>query len=212
MKTITTVIAVLLSILTYAGTPAYNQAMKAALGQFSTSKSVDELQATANSFQRISKIADQEWLPEYYQAHCYILMSFSITDNTQKDAYLDIAETAITNILERQPMNSEALALQAFMYTGRLVIDPMTRGREFSIKSNESLKKSLSINPQNPRALYLQLTNEIGMADFFGTDSAIYCERIKSLQKNWDTYNQVQDLEPSWGKNQAQSLKANCND
>ncbi len=211
MKTLTTIIAVLFSVLTFAGNPAYNEAMKSALGQFATSKSVDELQSTANSFQRISNLADQEWLPQYYQAHCYILMSFMTQDGAQRDAYLDVAESAITKVMEMQPTNSETYALQAFMYTGRLVVDPMNRGQEFSIKSHQSLKKSLAINPTNPRALYLQLTNEIGTADFFGTDSSIFCERISNLQKNWDAYNQVDGLEPSWGKDQAQTLKANCN-
>lgn len=211
MKTFTTIIALLLTGQSFAGNSAYEQAMEAALGQFATSKSVDDMQSTANSFQRIAKIAEAEWLPEYYQAHCYVLMSFMIKDGAQKDAYLDIAEKSINKVLELQPKNTEAYALQAFLYTGRLVVDPMTRGREYSIKSHESLKKSLAINPTNPRALYLQLTNEIGTANFFGTDTSIFCERIETLQTNWDSYNQVDNMNPSWGKDQAQTLKANCN-
>ncbi len=211
MKTFTTIIALLLTGQSFAGNSAYEQAMEAALSQFATSKSVEDMQSTANSFQRIAKFADAEWLPEYYQAHCYVLMSFMIKDGAQKDAYLDVAEKSITKVLELQPTNTEAYALQAFLYTGRLVVDPMTRGREYSIKSHESLKKALAINPTNPRALYLQLTNEIGTANFFGTDTSIFCERIETLQTNWDSYNQVADMNPSWGKNQAQNLKADCN-
>jgi hypothetical protein len=184
--------------------------MAAALGQFSTARNISEYQETANSFNRISNLASTQWLPNYYQAQCYILMSFMEKDATQKDAYLDRAEKAITTVLAIQPENSEAFALQAFMFTGRLVIDPMTRGREYSIRSNQSLKKSLAINPTNPRALYLQLTNEIGTAGFFGTDTSIYCERITTLNENWDKFNKTEAMNPSWGKNQALGLKSNC--
>lgn len=188
----------------------YHQAMQAALNQFSTAKNITDLQSTANSFNRISNNADQEWLPNYYKAHCYILMSFMEKNGTQKDAFLDIAEEAIHKVLKVQPENSEAYALQAFMFTGRLVVDPMTRGREYSILSNTALKKSLAINPTNPRALYLQLTNEIGTAGFFGTDTSVYCERIEALNTNWDKYNKTKGMEPSWGKDQANGLKSNC--
>ena len=210
MKTITFTFALLISMFTFANNPAYEKAMESALNQFKASKDVATFQSTANSFQRIANLANTEWLPEYYQAQCYILMSFMDKDPIQRDGYLDIAEKSINKVLELQPQNSEAYALQAFMYTGRLVVDPMTRGKEYSIKSHESLKKSLAINPTNPRALYLQLSNEIGTASFFGTDTSVYCDRIKKLQENWDNYNLVEGMNPSWGKSQANQLQANC--
>lgn len=188
----------------------YHSAMESALLEFKNAKSINEFQNTANTFQRISNSASNEWLPLYYHAHCYIIMSFMEKDNAQKDVYLDQAEKALKTILTTQPENSEVFTLQGYMYTGRLVVDPMTRGREFSIKSNESLKKALELNPTNPRALYLQLTNEIGTADFFGTDTQVYCERIEKLNQNWDAFNQSESLHPKWGKEQALSLKNNC--
>lgn len=190
----------------------YNQAMAAALNQFGTSENIADFQETANSFNRISNLTTKEWLPNYYQAQCYILMSFMEKENAQKDAYLDLAENALNAIIKIEPENSEVLALQAFMYTGRIVIDPMTRGREYSILSNQSLQKALIINPNNPRALYLQLTNEIGMAQFFGTDTSIFCERITSLNNKWDELNQTEGMNPSWGKGQAQGLNRNCSE
>lgn len=210
MKTITITFALLISMATMASNTAFNEAMTSALNQFKSSKTVSDFQNTANTFNRISSMANQEWLPEYYQAHCYIYMSFMDKDVVKKDEYLDIAEKSINNILELQPQNSEAYALQSFMYTARLVVDPMTRGKEFTILSMTSIKKSLGINPTNPRALYLQLSNEIGTANFFGTDTSVYCDRINNLIENWDTYNVVENLHPAWGKNQINRLSSNC--
>jgi hypothetical protein len=195
---------------TMANNTAFNEAMKSALNQFKSSKSLTDFQNTANTFNRISSAANTEWLPSYYQAQCYIYMSFMDKDVINKDAYLDIAETSINRILELAPNNSEAYALQSFMYTGRLVVDPMTRGKEYTMLSMTSIKKSLAINPTNPRALYLELSNEIGMAGFFGSDTSVYCERIYALLENWDSFNKVTEMYPTWGKNQVEGLTSNC--
>ena len=184
--------------------------MVSALNQFKASKSLSDFQNTANTFNRISSAANTEWLPSYYQAQCYIYMSFMDKDAGNKDAYLDLAESSINHILALTPNNSEAFALQSFMYTGRLVVDPMTRGKEYTMLSMSAIKKSLAINPTNPRALYLELSNEVGMASFFGTDKSVYCDRINALLENWDSYNQVADMHPSWGKGQVEGLTSNC--
>lgn len=212
MKTITTTIAILFSLVLFANND-YNEAMQTALKQYKTSKTVSDFQNTANTFNRISNMAKEEWLPEYYEAQCYILMSFidKEADGSQKDSYLDIAEKRINSMLEKSPQNDEIYALQSFMYTGRLVIDPMTRGREYSIKSMTSIKTALAFNPHNPRALYLELSNEIGSASFFNEDTSKYCDRINSLMQNWDEYNQTKPMYPVWGKAQVEGLqKQNC--
>ena len=214
MKLITTTIAILLSLFTFANN-GYDDAMAAALNQYNTAKTVSDFQNTANTFNRIANMANEEWLPEYYEAQCYILMSFidREADATQKDGYLDIAEKRINSMLEKSPQNDEVYALQAFMNTGRLVIDPMTRGREYSIKSMTSVKTALAFNPHNPRALYLELSNEVGSSAFFKEDTSKYCDRINSLMQNWDEYNQTQPMHPVWGKAQVENLqKQNCQD
>ena len=212
MKTITFTLALFISLISFAGNNGYNEAMETALNQYKASKSVADFQNTANTFQRISGMAKEEWLPEYYHAQCYILMSFmdAKADAATKDGYIDQAEKSINSMLEKQPQNSEVYALQSFMYTARLVVDPMTRGQEFSIKSATSVKKSLAFNPKNPRALYLQLSNEVGTAQFFGKDVSVYCDRINALLENWDEYNKSEPMHPVWGKNQVIGMAANC--
>ena len=212
MKTITLTLGILISTLSFATNNGYQQAMETALNQLKESKTVADFKQTANSFNRISGMAKEEWLPKYYHAQCYILMSFvdRKADALTKDQYLDEAETSINSILESHPNNDEAFALQSFMYTGRLVVDPMTRGREFSIKSGTSVQKSLAINPTNPRALYLQLSNEVGAASFFGKDPSVYCDRIQALLSNWDEFNKSEEMHPKWGKGQVKGLANNC--
>ena len=92
-KIILSLAVVLVSLVSNAQKPEYYQAMGETLGQFSTCKNVSDFQALGNKFQMIADAEKTEWLPLYYQAQCYILMSFiEPTDVAKKDSYLDVAE------------------------------------------------------------------------------------------------------------------------
>jgi hypothetical protein len=210
MKTITTMIAILFSTLLQAKDSAYDNAMTAALQQFSNAKSISDLQNTANSFARIANVAGDDWLSPYYQTQCLVLMSFMETDKAKKDEFLNEAEVILDNLILTQPNNSEVYAMQSMLYTARLTVDPMSRGQEYMALSGQAYGKALALNPTNPRALYLQLSNEVGMSSFFGEDVSVYCERIQNLYANWDEYNQVEKFHPDWGKRQLEGLMKNC--
>ena len=210
MKTITITIALLISTFCLASDPAYDKAMTKSLEQLGNAKTLEDFQNTANSFKRISNVATSDWLSEYYQVFCYVRMSFMEADKSKKDAFLDEGEQLLNVLLEQESINSEIYALQSFWFTARLSVDPATRGQEYMALSGAAFKKALALNPTNPRALYLQLSNEVGMANFFGKDASSYCDRILSLLTNWDQYNEVEKFHPSWGKGQVEGMTKRC--
>lgn len=210
MKTITTTMILLLSSMLFANDNAYDKAMSSALQQFDTASTIADLQNTANSFSRIANVAKDDWLASYYQSQCLILMSFREKDLARKDEYLNEGEAILNVLLETQANNDEVYALQSLLYTARLSVDPMNRGQEYMALSGGAYQKALALNPKNPRALYLQLSNEVGMANFFGEDTSKYCDRIESLYSNWEEYNKVEKFHPSWGLGQVEGLMKNC--
>lgn len=209
-KTILTLVTLLISISLLAGESAYDKAMTSALSEFGSARTITDLQNTANSFARIAHVAPEDWLAPYYESQCFILISFQENEASKKDEYLDKAQKLLDPLLSSQATNSEVFALQSLLYTARLTVDPMTRGQEYMALSAGAYKQSLALNPTNPRALYLQLSNEVGMAQFFGEDVNNYCERILALYSNWNDYNQVEKFYPNWGLNQLEGLKKNC--
>jgi len=212
MKTLTlTIITLLISGVVYAGNPKYEKAMEAALNQLDQCQTITDFNAVANTFKRIGDAEKSEWLPLYYQAFSQIIMSFmEQKDKVKKDAYLDLAESSINKLLESNPEESEVYALQGFMFTARLVVDPQTRGQKYMMLSGESVGKALKINPTNPRALYIQLSNETGAARFFGNDIAPYCDRINHLLENWEAYNSGAKFYPKWGKREVEGMAKGC--
>jgi hypothetical protein len=214
MKKTTTLFAILfiaIGLFAQNSQQMYFQKMGETLGEYASCKTIADYNKLSNKFMQIAQVKTTEWLPLYYAANCKIMMSFMENeDKVKKDAYLDDAEKMIDNMILLSPNESEIFALEALMNTARLVVDPMTRGQEFTIKSNESAGKSLAINPKNPRAKYIMLSNKVGFAKFFGKEITAECEEANTLLANWDNFKVENPLAPTWGKNLVEGIVAGC--
>lgn len=205
-------IAILLTTLTgMSQSKEFAGAMGEALSQYANCKTINDFQTLGNRFSLIANAEKTEWLPFYYHAHCYILMSFmEPSDVVKKDSYLDEAEKSIDKMIALVPNEAEAFALQSFYYTARLVVNPMERGQEYSMLSGQAVGKALSIDPNNPRAKVIKLQNDMGAAQFFGKDPKEYCPQASELLANWDNYKLKSLLYPAWGKNQVAEIVSGC--
>lgn len=209
-KIILSIAVVLISLVSMAQKPEYYQTMGETLGQFATVRSVADMQALGNKFEVIANAEKTEWLPLYYHAHCYILMSFMEQDATKKDSYLDVAEKSVNKLIEMAPAEAEVFVLQAFYLTGRLVVNPMERGQEYSELSGQAIGKALAIDPTNPRAKMLKIQMDMGSARFFGTDPKSFCPQAKELLANWDNFKPKSTVHPNWGKDQVAGIVKGC--
>jgi len=210
-KIILSFAVVLVSLASMAQKPEYFKTMGETLGQFSTCKDVADFQALGNKFQMIADVEKNEWLPLYYQAHCYILMSFlEPTDAAKKDSYLDVAEKSIAKLIEIVPGEAEVYVLQAFYLTGRLVVNPMERGQEYSGLVGQATGKALAIDPTNPRAMLMKIQMDMGSAPYMGLDPKSFCPQAKELLANWDNFKPKSPIHPNWGKDQVEGIVKGC--
>lgn len=212
MKTILISIALILSTLT--GISQSNEfagAMGEALGQFAGCKSISDYQAAGNRFSLIAEAEKKEWLPYYYHSFCYIMMSFMEPgDAAKKDSYLDEAEKSFTKMIEIAPKESEIYALQSMFYSARLMVNPMERGQKYSALSAQAVGTALGLDAANPRAKFIKLKNDMGMAQFFGRDGKEYCPDAEALLAGWDTFKVKSPLYPNWGKDQVAAIVKDC--
>jgi len=210
-KVILSFSVVLFSLAAMAQNPQFFRSMGETLAQYSTCKSVADFQSLGNKFQRISNAEKNEWLPLYYYAHCYILMSFiDQTDTAQKDNYLDVAEKTVEKLIELAPSEPEVHALQSFYYTARLVVNPMERGQKFSRLSNQAIAKALKLDATNPRAQLLKIQGDMGSARFFGKDPNTFCPQAADLLAKWDDFKPKSPIYPVWGKDQVEEIVKGC--
>ncbi len=211
MKTILLTFVILLTTLTgRSQSKEFAAAMGEALGQYASCKTVDDYQALGNRFSLIANAEKSEWLPLYYHAHCYILMSFMDPDAAKKDSYLNEAENSITKMIELAPKESEVYALQSLLYSARLIVNPMERGQKYGALSAQAVGMSLGMDSNNPRAKFIKLRNDMGSAQFFGKDPNEFCPQAAELLANWDNYKTKSPLYPGWGKGQVAEIVEQC--
>lgn len=211
-NSILTFILILLSLTALAGGQKFQEAMGKTLAGYADCRSAADFNALSAKFARIAEAEPQEWLPLYYQAHSVIVGNFRSGESAiDRDLMLDEAQKSLDKLIEMDPANSEVMVLQGMLYTGRLVIDPQTRGQEYGAKSAIAVGKSLGMNPNNPRARYMQIANEQGTAQFFGKDMQEYCDSATALLGEWDSLNEVESpIHPSWGQDIVAGIASSC--
>ena len=189
----------------------YYQKMGETLGQFASCSSVEDYQNLANQFDIIAKVETEQWLPLYYEANCYILMGFTgQLEPAIQDSYLDKASASIDKMLEIAPDEAEVYVMKAFYHTGYLVVNPPARAMNTTPLINEAISRALSIETDNPRAQFLSISNEMGTASYFGSDTAPICEKASQLLQSWDAYELKSPIHPNWGKKEIEGIVKRC--
>lgn len=194
----------------YGQNEKFNTAVKTAVETLNNAKSADDFIAAANTFSRIAAAEPKEWLPNYYAAYANLTAGFitSGTDMDKAQSYMDNAQTLLNSAIKlaAQPADlSETGALQAYILIGKVIADPMTKGAELSPRIFQELGKASAMNPNNPRAPFLQGMYTMNMPEFYGggaKNAKPFLEKAKTLFEA-----EVSDgIRPNWGKTTNESI------
>ena len=200
MKTIFTILFSIF-IMSSSGTDSkYLDAMSSAIEKMNSSETIYNLTIAANTFERISSSEKDKWLPLYYAAYSYIQISYQEQDLLKKDPYLDKAQKFIDKALKIAPEESELFALQAFLYPSRMTVDPMARGMEYMGIMNQTLDKSIELNPENPRSYYLRAIILLNMPESFGGGANVAKPLFEKAQEKFNKFKLATSISPNWGK------------
>jgi len=212
MKKITLLIcAMLLTTLLWGGNEKYYKKMAETLQGFNACTTVEDFQDLANRFQVIGNVETGEWLPIYYEAQCYILIGFmNQLSGEDRDAYLEKASSLVDALKEKASHEAEVEVLEAFYLTGSLLVNPPQRAMSTTHLIHSALARALAIEPNNPRAIFMRISNEIGTARYFGSDTGPLCEEARILLENWDKYERKSPIHPSWGREDAEGIVRGC--
>ena len=210
MKTMTIIITFLtLSVAVWAGNKELKQAIEGSLLKLHTSESLDEAKEAINMLERISLAAPDTWQAHYHYAYGNIMLSLRESDAGVKDHLLDLAEASIEKGQQADGDPSELLTLQAFVYQARISVDD-SRAMQYSGKARNTLGRALGINPDNPRALFLNGQNIFYTPEAFGGGSKNALPFFEKAVHNYQSNQPESALEPSWGEEAAQAMLEQC--
>ena len=207
MKTLIYIFSVLLVLNAHAQVQEsrYTEAMKNAMSGLEQATTGDDLTDAANTFERIAMNEKSEWLPLYYAAFSYVTISMSTENSTLRDQYIDKAQSFIDTALERAPKESELYTLNAFLYSSRIMVDPMTRGAELVGKLYQALDEAERLNPDNPRTYFLRGMMLLNMPPEFGGGAAVAKPILVKAKEKYDSYQPSSPFAPEWGKTETET-------
>ena len=210
MKKLLSIIAILsLSLTVWA--KDYNKAMTEAIDKMYESRTSQEYLEMANVFDRIGSAEQDKWLPYYYSAFCYTMLSTNTKEPGSIDEYLDKADEYLATAERLNGDQVEVLAMKGFTAMLRISVDPGTRGQEYSMKSVGFLQQAMQIDNRNPRVVLMLGQMQYGTAQFFGSGTTEACEMFNTaLALFKEQENQDLGLNPRWGKSQVESMLTKC--
>ncbi|TGD58098.1 tetratricopeptide repeat protein [Flavobacterium humi] len=205
MTKIFTMIALFVCSLLSAQT-LYEKGMGNALTVWKSGKSAE----ASALFERIATVEKNNWLPNYYVAFINTVEAFKAEDKAKIPAYLDKAQKALDEAAIISPNNAEIMVVQAMIYTGWIVQDPMTNGMKYSNKAMEQYYKAQVIAPNNPRVVSCKAEFEIGGAQWTGADVKSLCKDMERAIKLYADFKPESPFHPTWGLERAQENLKSC--
>lgn len=210
MKNLISVLGFILLSFTVSGQNArYQKAMKQAMTAFAGAKTSSDFNASANTFARIAANSESHYLPDYYAALALIYQSFGGGEAADRDQMVERALEHIAAAERLSPNNVELEVLRGFALTAKLVVDPATRGQQYGPMIARHYGKAMQMDPQNPRAAAMMARNELGTAQFFGSDPAKACAMGKQSLSLFEKET-ANGFEPRWGKEVAEEVASAC--
>lgn len=160
--------------------------------------------------ERIASVEQENILPNYYISLINTLAAFETKDRNEMKLLIEKAQLAQDKINNLLPDDPEVLVLQAMIHTAWIVYDPMANGREFSSVVLNIYKMAEGIAPNNPRVVSQKTQFEIGMAQYFGSDTKPMCEQIAKSIELFANFKPETPFHPTWGLDRAEMALQNC--
>jgi hypothetical protein len=210
MKKVTLISAIIYFVVTSSYADKYESAMKATLQKLTEATTIDSYRDVAASFERIAEAEQSKWLPFYYAGLSYVWASHTIQDGATIDGLLDKAQVFVEKAGKLSAQNDEIITLQGYIYMMKVVVDPATRGAQYSGMAMQQFGQAVGLNDQNPRALLMMGRMQMGTDQFFGNDVSQSCGMIKKAAAMFETQVPKSEIDPAWGKEMAGMFVSEC--
>ena len=196
----------LISLTAFAQT-TYEKVMGEKIAKIETCKTAEDFHALANDFQRIAEKEKGKWLPNYYAAFSHIQEGRVLMRDNKMDKIDETADNAqkfVDAAMASEPDNSEIYLLQKMIYSLKMIVNPMQRYMTFGMKAQETLEKSKSLNPENPRVALISAEDVYFTPEQYGGSKTKGIELFKTALQKFEAYKPKTNLDPNWGKAEAE--------
>lgn len=212
LRAFATVCLLVFSTVGMAQSDKYLKAMQKNISELESAMQQNTMATLANNFERIAEAEKTQWLPYYYAAYCTVMHSFAETDKSKTDGIADRA----TVLIEKAEQlaggeNSETCIIKSMIASSHMMVDPMTRWQAYGQASSSNITKAKTMDPTNPRAVYLEAQSKFFTPENFGGGKAAAKPGFEKALQMFETFKPASELAPTWGKSATQYFLSQCN-
>ena len=211
MKNLLIAIALLLTTTCFAQADKYAITMKDNIALLDSAKTQSQKLTLSNTFEQIANAEKNKWHPYYYAALLQLLRCYDTQESKLEslDTELDRADKLLASAEAISPNNSEITCLKSMAKAGRILANRM-RGASYGPKSTTLAKEAVSQNPNNPRAYFMLGQCIFNTPGIFGGGKSKAKPQFEKSIALFKTFKPATELDPTWGKEQAESLLKQC--
>lgn len=175
-------------------------------------KGPDALAALSDNFVRIGDAEKTQWLPYYYASYATVMSSYLNPDKSKSDGIADKADMLIKKaegLAGKE--NSETCVIKSMVATAHMMVDPQNRWQQYGETSSTNIAKAKSLDPSNPRPVYLEGQAKFYTPESFGGGKAPAKEFFTKALAMYSTFKPETNLHPTWGEMSTKYFLSQCN-
>jgi ribosomal protein S20 len=198
-------------LLIYTSMPAQDQ-LRADVIKLDNANTGSDYQELANDFIRIADFKKTDWLPYYYAAFCNAKIGWLKQDDPDNiepfadkaDEQIKKAQSLLDTASQKKEL-AELYCIKSMINRARVFINPMTYGRKYGPAASQYTKLARKLNPDNPRALYLEGWEKYATPKMWGGDKQKAKELLQEAKQKLDNNSaSVNDIH--WGRKEVEDL------
>ncbi|MEJ7737677.1 MAG: hypothetical protein WKF97_09645 [Chitinophagaceae bacterium] len=211
-KTFLVIAIAIFSVSLFGQNEKYIKAMKTNIAQLDSAMIKGNLAELSNNFERIAEAEKTQWLPYYYAGYATVMSAFMEKDKSKTDGLADKAEQLIKKTEELAgEENSEICVIKSMIASSHMMVDPQTRWQQYGQASSTYIEKAKTLNPANPRPVFLEGQSKFYTPEAFGGGKAPAKELFSKALQMFETFKPETELHPNWGKASTQYFIAQTN-
>ena len=194
---------------TYAQT-SNDQQLNSAVARLNSATNIKNYQQLATEFANIAEAEKTNWLSWYYAALCNAKIGWLYQDDgdliepfvKKADAQIKKALSLLDSTKQKKEL-SEVYCVLSMVNRANVFINPMTYGRQYGPAASQYIKLARQVNPENPRAVYLEGWEKYSTPKMWGGDKSKAKELLEHAAKQLNAQ-QVSGAYPQWGKKEVE--------
>lgn len=209
-KVIFLAVAALTITTTMQAQEANSQQLQSVVEKLGSATNIKSYQQLASEFANIAEAQKINWLPWYYAALCNAKIGWLLqNDGDLIEPFAKKADEQIQKSLslldttKQKKELSEVYCVLSMVKRANVFVNPMTYGREYGPAASQYIQSARKINPENPRAIYLEGWEKYATPKMWGGDKKKAKELLELAAQRLNTQ-QVSDGYPHWGKKEVE--------